>query len=49
MKKMNKIFHDLKIEIGTIKETQAEATVEMENLGKRLGTADTNISNRIWQ
>ena len=35
------------MEIETIKETQMEATPDEENLGKRTGTTDTSISNRI--
>ena len=34
---MNKIVYNLKIEIETIKKSQKETTVELENLGKRSG------------
>lgn len=37
MKEINKTLQDLKIEIKDIKKTQIEATMEMENLGKRGG------------
>ena len=33
----------------TIKKTEMEATLEMENLGNRTGTIDTNITNRIQE
>jgi hypothetical protein len=33
----------------TIKKTEIEATLEMENLGNRTGTIDTNITNRIQE
>jgi hypothetical protein len=35
--------------IETIKKTQMEATQERKNLGKRSGSADTNITNRIQE
>jgi hypothetical protein len=35
------------VEIETIKETQTEAILEMENLGKRIGTTD--ITNRMQE
>ena len=41
MNEVNKTVQDLKIEIETIKETQTEGILEMENLGKRTGTTDT--------
>jgi hypothetical protein len=44
---VNKTAQDLKLERETIKKTQMEATLEMENLGKRTGTTDTSITNRI--
>ena len=40
MKKLNKAIQDLKVEVETIKETQMEANLEMENLGKRSGITD---------
>ena len=44
---MNKTILDLKREVDTIKKTQSEATLEIETLGKKSGTIDANISNRI--
>jgi uncharacterized protein YukE len=44
---LNKIIQDLKIEVETIKKTQRETTLEIEVLGKKSGTIDRSISNRI--
>jgi chromosome segregation ATPase len=44
---MNKTILDQKREVDTIKKTQSEATLEIETLGKRSGTIDASISNRI--
>jgi cell division protein FtsL len=44
---MNKTIQDLKIEIETIKKSQRETTLEIENLGKRSGVIDASITNRI--
>ena len=46
---MNKTILDLKREVDTIKKTQSEATLKMENLGKKSGTIDASISNRIQE
>jgi hypothetical protein len=46
---MNKIIQDLKIEVETIKKSQKEKTLELENLGKRSGVIDTRIANRIQE
>ena len=46
---MNKAFQDLKVEVETIKNTQMEANLEMENLGKRSGIIDVRITNRIQE
>jgi hypothetical protein len=35
------------MEIETLKKTQRETAVEMENLGKRPGVTDASITNRI--
>ena len=40
VREMNRILQDLKMEIESIRRTQREATLEMENLGKRTGTTD---------
>jgi hypothetical protein len=37
------------VEVETIKKTQMEAHLEMENLGKRSGITDVNITNRIQE
>jgi chromosome segregation ATPase len=40
---LNKVIQDLKMEVETIKKTQMEANLEMENLGKRSGITDVRI------
>jgi hypothetical protein len=35
------------VEVETIKKTQMEANLEMENLEKRSGVTDVSITNRI--
>jgi chromosome segregation ATPase len=46
---MNTTILDLKREVDTIKKTQSEATLEIENLGKKSGTIDASIGNRIQE
>jgi predicted nucleic acid-binding Zn-ribbon protein len=46
---MNKIILDLKKEVDTIKKTQSAAKLEIETLGKKSGTTDASISNRIQE
>jgi hypothetical protein len=46
---LNKTIQDLKSEVDTIKKTQSEATLEIETLGKKSGTIDASISNRIQE
>jgi hypothetical protein len=46
---MHKTILDLKREVDTIKKTQSEATLERETLGKKSGTIDVSISNRIQE
>ena len=46
---LNKTIQDLKREVDTIKKTQSEATLEIENLGKKSGTIDVSTSNRIQE
>jgi predicted nucleic acid-binding Zn-ribbon protein len=46
---MNKTILDLKREVDTINKTQSEATLEIETLGKKFGTLDSSISNRIQE
>jgi uncharacterized coiled-coil protein SlyX len=47
VKELNKTIQDLKMEIETIKKSQRGTTLEIENLGKRLGVIDASITNRI--
>lgn len=47
VKEMNKTVQDLKREIEAIMKTQTKGILEMENLGKRTGTTDRSITNRI--
>ena len=49
MKELNKAVKDLKVAVETIKKTQMEANLEMENLGKRSGITDISITNRIQE
>jgi chromosome segregation ATPase len=49
MMEMYKTILDLKREVDTIKKTQSEATLEIENLGEKSGTIDASISNRIQE
>jgi predicted RNase H-like nuclease (RuvC/YqgF family) len=44
---LNKNIQDLKREVDTIKKTQIETTLDIETLGKKSGTIDASISNRI--
>jgi predicted nucleic acid-binding Zn-ribbon protein len=46
---MNKTILDLKREVDTIKKTQSEAMLEIETLGKKSGTIDMSINNRIQE
>jgi hypothetical protein len=47
VKERNKTIQDLKMELETIKKSQRETTLELENLGKRSGIIDASITNRI--
>jgi chromosome segregation ATPase len=49
VREMNKTIQDLKREVDTIKKTQNEAMLEIENVGKNSGTIDASISNRIQE
>lgn len=42
---MNKTFQDLKVEVKTVKHSQSEGILEMENPGK----TDTSNTNRIQE
>jgi predicted nucleic acid-binding Zn-ribbon protein len=46
---LNKTIQDLKREVETIKKMQKETALEMETLGKKSGTIDASISNRIQE
>jgi chromosome segregation ATPase len=48
---LNKTIQDLKMEVETNKQTktQRETTLEIEILGKKSGTTDASISNRIQE
>jgi hypothetical protein len=49
VKEPNKTFQNLKMELETIKKSQRETTLELENLGKRSGVVDASITNRIQE
>ena len=49
VKELNRPIQDLKMQIETIKKSQRETTLEIEILGKKSGTIDVNISNRIQE
>jgi prefoldin subunit 5 len=49
VKELNKTIQDLKSEVETIKKSQRETTLEIENLGKRKGVIDESITNRIQE
>ena len=42
MKELNKTFQDLKMDVETIKKSQRETTLVIENLGKKLGAIDAS-------
>jgi hypothetical protein len=46
---MNKTTLDLKGEVGKTKKTKSNATLEIETQGKKSGTIDSNICNRIQE
>ena len=49
MIELNKTIQDLKSEVDTIKKPQSKETLEIEYLGKKSGTIDVSISNRIQE
>jgi chromosome segregation ATPase len=49
VKELNKILHDLKMEVKTIRKSQNETTLEIENLEKKSGAIDTSITNRLQE
>jgi hypothetical protein len=46
---MNKTVQDFEREVEAIKKIQTEEALEMKSLGKRTGTADVCITNRIQE
>jgi hypothetical protein len=46
---LNKTIQDLEMEVETIKKTQRETTLEIEVLGKKSGSINSSISNRIQE
>ena len=49
VKELKKTIQDLKREVETIKKTQRKKTLKIKTLGKKSGTIDKNISNRIQE
>lgn len=49
MKKLNKTVQGVKMNVEAIKNTDTEGIQEIENLGRKTGTKDTNIITRILQ
>jgi cell division protein FtsL len=49
VKELNKTIQDLKMKIETIKKNQRGTTLEIEILGKKSGTIDASINNRIQE
>ena len=47
--KLNKTIQNLKMEVETIKKSQRETTMEIENLKKRSGVIDANTTKRIQE
>jgi chromosome segregation ATPase len=47
VKELNKTIQYIQMEVETIKKSQRETTLEIENLGKKSETIDGSISNRI--
>ena len=48
-KETNKIAQDLKIELEKLKKSQMEEIVERKNLGKKAGTTEASITNRLQE
>jgi predicted nucleic acid-binding Zn-ribbon protein len=49
VKEFKKTIQDLKMELETIKKSQRETTLWIENLGKRSGVIDESITDRIQE
>jgi hypothetical protein len=48
-KEINETVQGLKIEMKAIKKSQTEGILVVESLGKRIGTTNANIINRIQE
>ena len=46
---LNKTVQGIEREVDTIKKTQSDAMLEIENVEKKSGTIDARISNRIQE
>jgi predicted nucleic acid-binding Zn-ribbon protein len=49
VKELNKSIQDLKMEVETVKKSQRETTLKIENLQKKSGANDASITNRIQE
>jgi uncharacterized coiled-coil protein SlyX len=49
VKELNKTIQYLNMEVDTIKKSQRETNLEIENLGKKSGVIDVSITNRIQE
>ena len=49
IKQVMETVHDLKTEMESMKKSQAEGCLAMENLGKRTETSETSITYRIQE
>jgi chromosome segregation ATPase len=49
VRELNKTIQDLKMEVETIKKSQREKTLEIENLGKKSGAIDARIKNKTQE
>jgi hypothetical protein len=49
VKELNKTIQNLKMEVESIKKSQRETILEIENLGKRSGVIDVSTTNGIQE
>jgi chromosome segregation ATPase len=49
VKELNNAIQDVTMEVETIKKSQRETALEIENLGKKLGAIDASITNIIQE
>ena len=49
MKEQNTTIQDIKMEVETIKKSQREKTLNIENLGKKSGVIHASITNKIQE